>query len=405
MMAAELSYRQLMRKVEGVINAIVRGDEETFPIHAVANQIICEFRAELGIYGGRLYEREGDFYTLKATFPDAVEVKNIKIPRTYPPIELCLMRGTIYMEVDDPRIDKELEAALGVLGFAGVEIGSEQYVLGFNVEPGHDRDQILSSLSVIRHAINQKLHRDRLEEILRQARHIQLSIQPRRPPEFGDYDISGRIETMESVGGDYFDYIPITDKILGLAIADVTGHGLPAALQVRDIYTGLRMGLGRDFKIVRTVERLNGIIHESTLTRRFVSMVYGELERNGTLIYVNAGHPPPFHLNAAGEVAFLDQGGPVLGPLKGATYNRGFVRLQPGDLVVAYTDGITEAPRVAESPNPEEYGLARLLAVARAQRSKPAAEVVAAIFADVDSWTNGAPLGDDRTVVALVYPE
>ncbi len=89
---------------------------------------------------------------------------------------------------------------------------------------------------------------------------------------------------MESVGGDFYDYIPITDKILGLAIADVSGHGLPAALQVRDIYMGLRMGMARDFKIVRTVERLNQIIHKSTLTSRFVSMFYGELERNGVLL-------------------------------------------------------------------------------------------------------------------------
>ena len=82
-------------------------------------------------------------------------------------------------------------------------------------------------------------------------------------PVYGDFEIYGQSQPMEKVGGDFYDYIPITDKILGLAIADVSGHGLPAALQVRDIYMGLRMGLARDFKIVRTVERLNSIIHQS----------------------------------------------------------------------------------------------------------------------------------------------
>ena len=96
-----------------------------------------------------------------------------------------------------------------------------------------------------------------MEGIFAEARKIQASILPRRVPDYGSFDIAGRSEPMEEVGGDFFDYIPVTDKILGLAIADVSGHGLPAALQVRDIYMGLRMGLARDFKIVRTVERMN----------------------------------------------------------------------------------------------------------------------------------------------------
>ena len=174
---------------------------------------------------------------------------------------------------------------------------------------------MLFSLGVLRYAINQKLRQERMEEVFEQARKIQASILPRRVPVYGAFELYGQSRPMEKVGGDFYDYIPITDKILGLAIADVSGHGLPAALQVRDIYMGLRMGLSRDFKIVRTVERLNTIIHKSTLTSRFVSMFYGELEPNGVFIYVNAGHPPPFHLAANGEVRFLDEGGAVLGPL------------------------------------------------------------------------------------------
>lgn len=399
----QAKYRGLMKRVQELVDAI-GGEGALISVPSVADQIICKFRRELGIYGGRLYERDGEAYLLRATFPDAKEVEEeIRIPRTYPPIEICLSDGTVYMEADDPRIDPRLEATLGVAQFAGVEVGEERYILAFDVAPGHDRDDILFSLSVVRHTINQKIRQERMEDVFRQARQIQRSIQPKRPPQFGPYDFASRTKTMEEVGGDYYDYIPITDKILGLAIADVTGHGLPAALQVRDIYTGLRMGLGRDFKIVRTVERLNGIIHESTMTSRFVSMVYGELELNGTLIYVNAGHPPPFHLTATGKATFLDQGGPVLGPLKNATYYRGFVRLQPGDLLVAYTDGITEAPRGSRSGD-EEYGIDRLLKVARSHQGKPATEVVDAIFESVEQWCDDGALGDDRTVVVLSYP-
>ncbi len=402
----QADYRALMRKVQEIVDRIDRGDEETVTVRHAADQVICRLRGELGIWGGRLYERDGDDYVLRATFPDAQEVeREIRISRKYAPIELCLMRGSIYMEADDPRVDRELETALGVKEFAAVEVGNERYLLGFDVAPGSDRDDVLFSLGVVRHSINQRLHREQVDEIFRQARQIQSSILPGSEPHFADFDVAGYNDSMESVGGDLYDYIPISDKILGFAIADASGHGLPAALQVRDIYVGLRMGMSRDYKIVRTLQRLNRIIHAGTLTSRFVSMFYGELERNGVLIYVNAGHPPPFHLAADGTVAHLQEGGPVLGPLPDATYDRGYVQLRPGDMLVLYTDGVTET-RPAGAPPDEriEYGVARLLEVARASQGKTAAEVVAAIFASLDEWSGGAAPQDDRTVIVVVYP-
>ncbi|HEY9420702.1 MAG TPA: PP2C family protein-serine/threonine phosphatase, partial [Thermoanaerobaculia bacterium] len=251
----------------------------------------------------------------------------------------------------------------------------------------------------------QKIRRDRMEGIFVEARKIQASILPKRKPEYGEFDIYGHSEPMEEVGGDFYDYIPVTEKILGLAIADVSGHGLPAALQVRDIYMGLRMGLARDFKIVRTVERMNNIIHKSTLTSRFVSMFYGELELNGVFIYVNAGHPPPFHIAADGTLQELHQGGPVLGPLPDATYERGFVIMKPGDMLVFYTDGICEAQGRDENGRLlGEYGTDRLLEVAREHQGETAREVVEAIFASVDAFTRNAAPDDDRTVMVVSHP-
>ena len=239
-----------------------------------------------------------------------------------------------------------------------------------------------------------------------QARQIQASILPRSEPRFADFDVAGRSDSLDIVGGDLYDYVSISDKILGLTIADASGHGLPAALQVRDIYVGLRMGLSRDYKIVRTLQRLNRIIHAGTLTSRFVSMFYGELERNGVLIYVNAGHPPPFHLAADGTATFLEEGGPVLGPLPDATYDRGYVQLRRGDMLVLFTDGVTETLGAATpADEPAEYRTDRLLEVTRASQGKTAAEVIEAIFADLDVWSGGADPRDDRTVVVVVAPE
>ncbi len=401
-----VDHRALMRRVQEIVAEIGRGDEETVTVHLAADQIIKRLRGELGIWGGRLYERDGEDYVLRATFPDAKAVqRDIRIPRVYPPIEVALMRGSTYMTEDDPRVDADIEAALGVKEFAAVEVGNERYLLGFDVAPGSDREDVLFSLGVVRHSINERIHKEHMDDMFRQSRQIQLSIMPDAAPKLANFDIAGRSDSLEIVGGDLFDYIPISDKILGLTIADASGHGLPAALQVRDIYVGLRMGLSRDYKIVRTLERLNRIIHESTLTSRFVSMFYGELERNGVLIYINAGHPPPFHINAKGVVSFLQEGGPVVGPLPDATYDRGYHQICPGDMLVLYTDGITEALGGGSGlPEPEEYGVDRLLEVAQANRGRTADEVVEAILAGVDAWSGGGTAQDDRTVIVVVCP-
>jgi serine phosphatase RsbU (regulator of sigma subunit) len=392
--------------VEQVVAAMERGDDLGTTIHTVAETIIAKFRDELGIFGGRLYRRRGPYYALQATFGDAKAVpEGLKVPRTYPPIEALLEQGAVYMEASASRIDRGLEAILGVGEFAAVEVGDEEYILAFNLAGGQHRDDVTFSLGILRHSINQKIRRERMEGIFAQARKIQASILPRRAPAYGQFDIAGRSDPMEEVGGDFFDYIPLTDKIFGLAIADVSGHGLPAALQVRDIYMGLRMGLARDFKIVRTVERMNNIIHKSTLTSRFVSMFYGELELNGVFIYVNAGHPPPFHIAADGTLQELHQGGPVLGPLPDATYERGFVIMKPGDMLVFYTDGICEAQGRDEGGRLlGEYGTDRLLEVAREHQGETAREVVEAIFASVDAFTRDAPPDDDRTLMVVSHP-
>ncbi|HEX2642660.1 MAG TPA: PP2C family protein-serine/threonine phosphatase, partial [Thermoanaerobaculia bacterium] len=402
-----VNYRELMKNVEQVVAAIERSDDVGTTIHTLIQSIVEKFRDELGIYGGRLYQRRGDFYVLQGTFGEAKEVpKGLRVPLSYSPVQLLLEEGTVAMDADDPRTDKSLEALLGVQQFAAIEVGDEDYILAFSVAPGHNREDVLFSLGILRHSINQKIRRERMEGIFEEARKIQASILPRRVPAYGQFDFFGRSEPMEAVGGDFFDYIPVTNKILGLAIADVSGHGLPAALQVRDIYMGLRMGLARDFKIVRTVERMNSIIHNSTLTSRFVSMFYGELELNGVFIYVNAGHPPPFHLDASGKCRYMEEGGPVLGPLSEASYERGFVIMKPGDLMVFYTDGIIETwGRESEGQAMEEYGVDRLMKIARAHQGKPAAVVVDAIFEDVDAFGGGADPADDRTVMVVTYPE
>jgi sigma-B regulation protein RsbU (phosphoserine phosphatase) len=197
------------------------------------------------------------------------------------------------------------------------------------------------------------------------------------------------------VSGDFYDFIPVSDNILGLAVADGSGHGLPAALVVRDIYMGLRMATDRDFKIVRTIEKLNHIIHRSRLTTKFVSLFYGELETGGVLIFVNAGHNFPFHLRAGNKVDFLKSGGPVLGPTPDATYTRGFAKLEPGDLICIYSDGIVEAV----DRNDREFGIDRLLRLVKTNRQRSAQEIGQEVLRRVAAW--GREGQDDRTIMIV----
>ena len=404
--ARSVDYRVLMKKVEKFVDTLALEDEVAATIEKAARGIVRTFRDELGITGGRLYRRDGEVFELELTFPEAKPVEDISVEQSYPPLAMVLQSGAVYMRAGDPGSDLGFEADLGVDVFAAISVGGGDWVLAFDVDGGGESEEVLLSLSILRHALNQQVRQERMAGVFDQARMIQASILPRRRPDYGPFEIYGLSEPMESVGGDFYDFIPITDKILGLAIADVSGHGLPAALQVRDIYTGLRMGLARDFKIVRTVERLNGIIHESTLTSRFVSMFYGELELSGLFIYVNAGHPAPFRLKADGEVEWLRKGGAVLGPLPGATYERGFLTLSPGDVLVMFTDGIVETLGNATSGDgAEEFGAERILEVASRHRGESAEAIARAIFVEVKAFSGQRPPEDDRTVLVIRFPE
>jgi len=157
----------------------------------------------------------------------------------------------------------------------------------------------------------------------------------------------------------------------GAAIADASGHGLLAALLVRDIYVGLRMGIGNDMKIARTIERLNKIFSKSRLTTKFVSLFYGEFDSNGDIVYVNAGHPSPLHLHAAhGGFSEMPSTGMVLGPMPDAVYGRRATHMEHGDVVVLYTDGVVEA----HDSRGREYGPSRLKRLVSEARRLPARE-------------------------------
>jgi sigma-B regulation protein RsbU (phosphoserine phosphatase) len=303
------------------------------------------------------------------------------------------------MRRDDERLDQRLEADLGTREwFAAIAVAEARYVLSFDVASlDGDREELRATLNIIRLAVNQKLREERMKEIIEDARLIQNSILPRQLPQPGDFEIAARTVAAEIVGGDFYDVITLDDNTFDVAVADATGHGLPAALQVRDVFTGLRMGLSREYKITRTVQRLNTIIHRSRLATKFVTLFLGEFDVNGTLIYCNAGHPAALLIRADGSVVRLATTGLILGPNPRATYGFGLESVEPGDLVAIYSDGLTEA----EGADEEEYGRDRLVRALRTARHLDPIAIVDRVFSDVEGYSASSPPADDQTLVVV----
>ena len=391
-----MDYKRLLTQVERTLSQIEGSETRRLTLEQIAITIAKNFREQLGITGGRIYECEDENYELVARFGESSDSPiGIVVPRTYKPVELAIENGVVVMDPDDPGVDPDLEQRLGARRFAAIAAGDDNaHIIGFDVSPELSREDILFSLNLIRYTMNQRLRAERFESLIVEAQRIQQSILPQRVPQYKGYDIWGKAVPAEIVSGDFYDYIPVSDNILGLAVADGSGHGLPAALVVRDIYMGLRMATDRDFKIIRTMEKLNHIIHRSRMTTKFVSLFYGELETGGILIYCNAGHSYPFLLKG-NQFHMLKHGGPVLGPTPDATYKRGYAQIDPGDILCLYSDGMVEA----HDKHDREFGLDRMQRIVKAMRLAPAQEIGQELLHRVAKW--GREGEDDRTVVIV----
>ncbi|HSL81686.1 MAG TPA: hypothetical protein VLF66_02865, partial [Thermoanaerobaculia bacterium] len=143
-----VNYRELMKKVEQAVEAIERADSPADTIHTAVTLILGKFRDELGLTAGRIYRRQGKYFVLEKVFGDGQEAaEGLRVPVSYEPVQVLLESGVVYMDENDPRFDRELEERIGVETFAAIEVG-EDYVLAFNVAPGHHRDDVLFSLGI-----------------------------------------------------------------------------------------------------------------------------------------------------------------------------------------------------------------------------------------------------------------
>jgi serine phosphatase RsbU (regulator of sigma subunit) len=397
--ARTTDFKGLYRKLETALDRIERSDNTSSTLMQILDSLVEDFQEELGFEGGRLYRREeDDFYLAYGTGKSRNAPVGYLVPAEYPGHRRTLEEGILIMRPGDPEFDREIEGAIGVSStFAAIAIGEgNSHIMAFSVRGLPLEEQIFYSLSAVRHVVNLKLQQQQLTGMLEESRIIQESLLPPRAPVFEGYDVNGSSRPTEFVGGDLYDFLPLSERLLGVAIGDASGHGLPAALLARDVITGLRMGMDENLKVVRSMEKLNRVIHRASLSSRFISLFYGEFDRDGTLIYCNAGHNPPLLLRG-GAFIELTHGGLVLGPNANARYDRGHLHLIRGDTVIMFTDGLTER----EDTRGNQFGNSRLRRLLRKMNGSGAADIVSALFAASEAHARGAPQRDDLTLVVV----
>lgn len=392
-----MEYRTSLKKLEKMLEAIESSTKVSSMLQAILESIVNCVGKELGITAGRLYEQTNSHYLLISQAGDSDAPPNYMISMEYKAVQKLRREGQVYIRSTDSEFDPEIEGPLGVSSFAAISLGdNDEYVISFTLNEPTDEEKVHYILTTSRFVANLKIRTKRLEAYIAEARKIQQALLPQKFPKFFDYDIYGKSLPAAIVGGDVFDIIPVSDTILGLAIADASGHGLPAALQVRDVIIGLRMGLAKDLKIVRTMEKLNSVLSHAGKSHEFITLFYAELEDNGNFFYSNAGHHPPIFFGNT-TVHELNRGGLIMGPYPNAKYERGFVFFEPGNVLVMYTDGVTEATNSLG----EEFGSERLIQIIQNDRKASSKDLCEKIFESVDEFTGSAPARDDRTLFIL----
>jgi sigma-B regulation protein RsbU (phosphoserine phosphatase) len=244
----------------------------------------------------------------------------------------------------------------------------------------------------------QLIEKKRLQGQLEVARQVQLELLPPNDPQLPGYDISAYNFPTEEVSGDYYDWVRIYEDQIGIVIADVSGKGVPAAILMAFLRASLRAASQIGYATNISMAKVNSLLWESIERNQFVTAFYGILDAtNKTLSFSNAGHNWPILIKAGGEIRFLDEGEQPLGMFQHTRYHQYHVLLEPGDVLVLYTDGASEA----ESPGGEEFGRERLVEAVKNSLDKPAREMIASIQMAVLEWTASAGANDDVTFFVI----
>jgi serine phosphatase RsbU (regulator of sigma subunit) len=244
------------------------------------------------------------------------------------------------------------------------------------------------------------VEKGRLERELQMAREIQESLLPRRMPVLPGYDVAASWRSAREVAGDFYDLFMLEDNALGVVMADVSDKGAPAALFMASARSMIRSHAFMGLSPVETLGRTNDLILEDGDSGMFVTVYYSLLGQDGQSIHVNAGHNPPLLFRRKdGEVRFMPRGGRAIGWFPNNPLQAVELPLLPGDVIVYYTDGLTDAENHAGEP----FGEQRLTDALREIAENPAEAILRHLVRQVDVFCNGAPVFDDLTLCVVRF--
>src|SRR5579864_38612 len=234
-------------------------------------------------------------------------------------------------------------------------------------------------------------------EELKQAQDIQRGLLPKDVPQLPEFAIAGTWEPARVVGGDYYDVIRLSKNKLAICIADVAGKGVSAALLMANVQAAVRAFAAEYFPPSRVCAQINSVLFTNTASDKFVTLFYGVLDaRTRSLQYTNAGHPRPLIVHSSGKTTRLENGGALLGVFPNWAYEDSIVELEPGDLLLLFTDGITEAT----APGGEEFGEERLIAATTIPHQRTLEDLQSHVLSQVKDFCQ-SQMADDATLLMV----
>jgi sigma-B regulation protein RsbU (phosphoserine phosphatase) len=302
------------------------------------------------------------------------------------PITIALAVGcTFLQDIFGPTSDTlQVRVVRGVISLAGF------LVVGFLVT--------LIARQRARLAAEVRRQRDEYEHDLVLASQVQRRVLP-KPPIVAGLELAAAMQTARLLGGDYYDFFQMSDDVVDVVIADVSGKGAAASLLMPSLAMALRLRARELSGPAAIIKDLDGVLRQITNSATFVTMFYARFHQaSRTLQYANGGHNPPLLVRPkTGESLLLEAGGPIVGILPDAQFSDTVIALDQGDILTLFTDGVTEQ----ENESGDEFSLGRLKEVILSQEAEPAAAVVARISEAVSSFAGAKEQADDLTVVVV----
>jgi phosphoserine phosphatase RsbU/P len=406
-----MDQRKLYKTVESIASQNFSADKDM--LTAVVTEIIEDENYDVN--GGRVWRLDPEkaaysllFQTGKVKMIDSDFIIEIK---EYPIFDLIAKQRTV-VGIETNEILKQK----GILKFSASGVGDKikvygkiyyEYLLALSSE--NINEDFRLTLNIISTALTSQIKQRKYSEKakvfkadLDKGREIQKSILPEHEYRFHNYELFGITDPAEIVGGDFFDYLEIGDdgERLGITVGDAASKGVGAAAEALYISGAIRMATSFEIKISPLIKRTNLLVNKIFSDDKFASLFYGELsaDKGGLFLYANAGHNPPFFIKSNSDKAItLDPTGPVLGPAPNARYTIENINFDKDDVLLIYSDGVTEST----NSNYDAYGEERLLTQLKNMKHLSPREITYGILDNLIKFSKNGKYSDDKTLVVI----